>query len=71
MKKIFKWRRCKTCNLPLWISYFAMGYPFQKRGSSFKKASDCVDLLPKRVIEQIKIDVFKEIDEETVKNKGD
>jgi len=40
-------RRCKTCGGHLWIIYFLIGFPFQKRVKRFRDAEDCIDLLPK------------------------
>jgi len=54
-------KRCKTCNLPLIICYFIMGWPFQKRAYPFKLAKDCTDLLPYKVCEKIWFDIKTEV----------
>lgn len=57
-------RKCKTCGIPLWISWLIMA-GFDKRLVKFKDGNDCVDFLGAKTIQKIK----REVDEELNKVK--
>jgi len=38
--------KCRTCGVRLWIAWFVMGWPWQRRVRRFADATDCIHLLP-------------------------
>ena len=39
-------KRCKTCNVPLFIAFLTISWPWKRRVKSYIEAKDCIDLLP-------------------------
>ena len=46
-------RKCKTCRIPLWFAWIINGWPWEERAYKYDKAIDCIDLLPKRITDNI------------------
>lgn len=56
-------RKCKTCEAPLWASWIVMSFPriWRKRGKKFKDATCCTELLPVKVLDQVRKEVREEM----------
>ena len=54
---------CRTCGLPIWVCWLAMGKPWEPRIKRFHEAADCIDLLPASVGAKLWADAMREVDD--------